>query len=92
MSGVANINYRKIIDMTFADPLQGAVDTPRDCATQQTQEQRDTAVAVRIIVTVMALLLAWGVSFATWGLPGLYLPAVGLVPVIWGVLLLITRG
>lgn len=78
--------------MTFADPVQGAVDAGHVSTTRQTQEQRDTAVAVRIMVTILVLLLAWGVSFATWGLPGLYLPAVGLVPVIWGVLLLITRG
>ncbi len=34
----------------------------------------------------------WGCSALLFGLPGLYLPALGLVPVIWLCLLAITRG
>lgn len=78
--------------MTFADPLQGAAETRSDTNTQTSQERRDTIVAARIMVAVLVLLAGWGASVAIWGLPGLYLPALALVPVIWGVLLLITRG
>ncbi|SMX43242.1 hypothetical protein [Actibacterium lipolyticum] len=41
---------------------------------------------------VIAAIVLWGLSFATWGVPGLYLPAVAAVPVIFALLLLITRG
>ncbi|WP_282096327.1 hypothetical protein [Epibacterium ulvae] len=37
-------------------------------------------------------LCLWGCSALLFGLPGLYLPALGLVPVIWLALLAITRG
>ncbi|MCV2882549.1 hypothetical protein [Actibacterium sp. XHP0104] len=43
------------------------------------------------LVTLLALAL-WGVSFFLWGVPGLYLPAVALVPVIFLLLLIVTRG
>lgn len=39
-----------------------------------------------------AIVAAWGISFATFGIPGLYIPAVAAVPVIWIALLAITRG
>ncbi|MBI6630543.1 hypothetical protein JAO82_11715 [Pontibaca sp. S1109L] len=68
------------------------MDSGHETNSQKTQEQRDTATAVRIMVGVFAFLLAWGASVVTWGLPGLYLPAVGLVPVVYVMLLLITRG
>jgi len=45
-----------------------------------------------IILAVLGFLALWGGSVALWGIPGLYLPAVALVPVIWTLLLLITRG
>lgn len=34
----------------------------------------------------------WGISALTFGLPGLFLPALAMVPVIFAVLLLITWG
>ncbi|MEM9550169.1 MAG: hypothetical protein AAGA05_03275 [Pseudomonadota bacterium] len=34
----------------------------------------------------------WAISVVLFGIPGLYIPALLLVPVIWVVLLLITRG
>ena len=41
---------------------------------------------------VAALVALWGLSFATFGVVGLYLPAVALVPVVMIVLLWITVG
>jgi fatty acid desaturase len=52
----------------------------------------ENAVAVRILLTVLAALVAWGSCIVIWGLPGLYLPALALVPVIWVALILITLG
>ena len=41
---------------------------------------------------IVAIVSLWGISILTWGVPGLYLPALGFVPVMWIILLLITRG
>lgn len=45
-----------------------------------------------IILAVLGVLALWGGSVAMWGIPGLYMPAVAMVPVVWTLLLLITRG
>ncbi len=41
---------------------------------------------------LVALLSLWAAAVMTWGIPALYLPAVAFVPVMWVILLLITRG
>lgn len=66
-------------DMPISESKTPAADTP------------DTSVA-RILLSVVVLLAAWGASVATWGVPGLYLPALAMVPVIWVLLLIISRG
>ena len=45
-----------------------------------------------ILVSVLFGLAGWGISIAIWGIPGLYIPALLLVPVIWVALILISRG
>lgn len=74
--------------MTLADP-----------ATQYTTKSEKTrtplsedAIALRVILVVIAALAAWGLAVFTWGLPGLYIPALALVPVVWVALLLISFG
>ncbi|SHK87306.1 hypothetical protein SAMN05444414_10242 [Roseovarius marisflavi] len=57
--------------------------TPRDS---------DAALVVPILLGVVVFLALWGTSIALWGVPGLYIPAVIMVPVIWVGLLLISRG
>ena len=47
---------------------------------------------LRILLGVLAFIAAWGASAVIWGVPGLYLPALALVPVVWVVLILISRG
>ncbi|MBO9398913.1 hypothetical protein J7400_19740 [Shimia sp. R9_2] len=45
------------------------------------------------VYTIVALLVVlWGTSIALFGIPGLYIPAVGAVPVIFLALVLISRG
>ena len=39
---------------------------------------------------IIVFVSLWGCAILTFGLPGLYIPALMLVPVIWFVLLLIT--
>jgi hypothetical protein len=41
---------------------------------------------------VFAFVSAWACAVALWGLPALYLTAVGLVPLMFVLLVLITRG
>ncbi|MEX5726932.1 hypothetical protein Ga0609869_000285 [Rhodovulum iodosum] len=45
-----------------------------------------------IWLALAVLVALWALSIATWGIPGLYIPAVVAVPVIMFTLLLITRG
>lgn len=53
-----------------------------------TEAQQVTA----ILLTVLLAFVAWGVAVAIWGLPGLYIPALCTVPVVFVCLLLLTVG
>ncbi|MBY5932933.1 hypothetical protein KUV51_07990 [Tateyamaria omphalii] len=46
----------------------------------------------RVLYAILVLVTLWGLAIATWGYPALIIVAVGLVPVMFGVLLLITVG
>ncbi|MBZ0124604.1 MAG: hypothetical protein K8F31_12050 [Roseovarius sp.] len=46
---------------------------------------------VLIVAVVLALVALWAGAVVLWGVPGLYLPAVALVPVVWLTLLAISR-
>lgn len=52
----------------------------------------DRAAVGPILLSVAVFLAGWATSVALWGVPGLYIPALALVPVIWAMLLLISRG
>jgi len=52
----------------------------------------DTLTALRILLTVAVLVAGWATSVALWGIPGLYIPALALVPVAWVTLIVISRG
>ncbi|WP_372571075.1 hypothetical protein [Ruegeria jejuensis] len=41
---------------------------------------------------IIAGVSAWGCAIPLFGLPGFYLPALAMVPIIWVVLILITLG
>lgn len=58
----------------------------------QPQRDPDAAAVVPILLGVVIFLALWGGSIALWGVPGLYIPALVMVPVIWVALLLISRG
>lgn len=57
-----------------------------------THKDPDVAVAGPILLTVLVLVAAWAGSFVMWGVPGLYIPAVAMVPVMMAVLIWISRG
>jgi hypothetical protein len=58
----------------------------------QTPRDPDAAAVGPILLGVVIFLALWGGSIALWGIPGLYIPALVMVPVIWAALLLISRG
>ncbi len=62
--------------------------TRNDCKT----EASENAVAAKIIGVILLALVAWGLCIFFWGIPGLYFPALALVPVIWIALITITLG
>ncbi|MBO9446189.1 hypothetical protein [Ruegeria sp. R14_0] len=67
--------------LLFAIPLFGWM--ARDVAHGKPEEWGYTAVAIFSM---------WGCSALLFGLPGLYIPAVMMVPVMFLILLLISRG
>ena len=52
----------------------------------------DAAAVGPILLSLAVFIAGWATSIALWGIPGLYIPALALVPVMWVVLLLISRG
>ena len=66
--------------------------TPKPTADDETPRDPDAALVVPIVIGLLLFLALWGASIALWGIPGLYIPAVMMVPVIWVGLLLISRG
>ncbi|MET4101236.1 hypothetical protein ABIE58_000653 [Roseovarius sp. MBR-78] len=52
----------------------------------------ERATVLRIFLSLAVFVAGWATSVAIWGIPGLYIPALALVPVIWAALLLISRG
>ncbi len=61
-----------------------------DISTQKTKTKLDPATWVWASIALLVAL--WGTSIAMFGIPGLYMPAVALVPVIYLALVLISRG
>lgn len=45
-----------------------------------------------ILLVVLLALVAWGASVFFFGIPGLYIPALALVPVMYLLLIIISRG
>ncbi len=57
-----------------------------------TDKAAERSLEARILITVLVALVGWGLSIWTWGVPGLYIPALALVPVCYVLLILISRG
>ncbi len=76
------------IDPTILPAL--ATDQPQNvsAATQNPAKSPDKLI---LLITALALIL-WGLSIAAFGIPGLYIPALIAVPVIFTLLMVITRG
>ncbi|WP_157598659.1 hypothetical protein [Tateyamaria omphalii] len=70
--------------------LRGGMQAAADAA--RTITPALIGVEARVLYAVLVLVTLWGLAIATWGYPALIIVAVGLVPVMFGVLLLITVG
>lgn len=68
------------------------VQTDKDTTSHAASTKGEGRLAAKILVTVLFAMIGWGLSIATWGIPGLYIPALAMVPVLMGILLLISRG
>ncbi|MGI3211689.1 hypothetical protein ACROSR_11300 [Roseovarius tibetensis] len=55
-------------------------------------EKSDRKAEIILLVGVLLFLAAWAGSVVIWGIPGLYIPAVLLVPVIYVLMVLGSRG
>ncbi|HKL64897.1 MAG TPA: hypothetical protein VJ886_02205 [Roseovarius sp.] len=66
-----------------------AIDTH---AAPQAEIDAETITMLRILLSVAVFVAGWATSVALWGIPGLYIPALALVPVAWVMLIIISRG
>lgn len=77
------------IDPTLVAATDVSLSAPAAAAPQaDRQKSPDTLI---LLLTLCGIVL-WGLSVAAFGIPGLYIPALIAVPVIWTLLLVITRG
>ncbi len=60
--------------------------------TSQTHSSNEKALAARLLIATLTCLLLWAAAVLKWGLPALFLPAVAAVPVLLGLLVVISRG
>lgn len=67
--------------MTAIDPTQApAVET-----------KKKSPDGIILLITLLAV-VAWGASIFFFGIPGLYIPALAMVPVMYALLIIISRG
>lgn len=57
-----------------------------------TDSKSENALAAKIILVILVLLVAWGASFWIWGVPGLYIPALAVTLVVYLILVTIAKG
>ena len=52
----------------------------------------ETMIGLLVLLAVVVLLGLWAASTVIWGVPGLYIPALGLVLVAWVTLIVLSFG
>ena len=60
-------------------------------AVEATETKKKSPEAVILMLVVLAL-VAWGASVLFFGIPGLYIPALAMVPVMYVLLIIISQG
>jgi hypothetical protein len=68
-----------------------AADVTPQAETATTPSKALSGELVAFLIALVAAVL-WGLSIYTFGIPGLYIPALSLVPVIYILLIVISRG
>ena len=76
------------IDPTLVADTDIIVEHATHAAQDEAAKSPDTLI---LMITLFGVIL-WGLSVAAFGIPGLYIPALAAVQVIWTMLILITRG
>ncbi len=56
------------------------------------EDAQDTALAKKIFIALFLIVTVWGAAIFKWGVPGLYIPALASVPLIYLVLIIVARG
>ena len=69
-----------------------AADTRNTLVDKREKPMGETKDVLRILLGVLVFVDLWATSIVTWGVPGLYIPAVALVLVMFVALFLISRG
>jgi fatty acid desaturase len=77
--------------MSAATPETGPQNLPAH-GTSSHGKEKTTNTEKALFLAVLVALLAWGLAIFTWGVPGLYIPALAMVPVMYVILILISRG
>jgi hypothetical protein len=79
--------------MSKIDPsLVADIDNSKDVTTETTGKTAKTDPVGLILVLTISGIILWGLAIAAFGVPGLYIPALIAVPVIFALLILISRG
>lgn len=65
------------------------IDQPNDT---QLIASKEKAWVARLLIATLAGLSLWAAAILKWGLPALFLPAVAAVPVLLGLIVVISRG
>ncbi|MEQ8898790.1 MAG: hypothetical protein RID23_17035 [Roseovarius sp.] len=55
-------------------------------------EENEARTVALVLLGLLLVLAAWAAAVVVWGLPGLYIPAVALVPVCMLIIVRITLG
>ena len=66
--------------------------TPATPVTDHDSPPAGTHSARWLFLAVFALVALWGTAIAIWGIPGLYIPALATVPLIFLTLVYVSRG
>ncbi len=64
----------------------------RDMTEHHDTEKSDRKAALILLLGALLFLAAWVGCVAIWGIPGLYIPALLLVPVVYVLMILGSRG
>ena len=66
--------------------------TAIDASTDSAAPTKKVSTEIMILLITLLAVVAWGASVFFFGIPGLYIPALAMVPVMYVLLIIISRG